>query len=149
MTGGLLSNGTALVGYFGDDDRWAWGARLFWCFSCACLAVTAGCNIREFGNMSEKTIVLICGTLRGSSTILIGLTWIAQDDEFTAGWGYGGLWTICGAGFHTILPPVFYFSASSWKKLSDQEPSNALTNLFKSLPSVLPPTLYTSAASLR
>jgi len=63
--GGMVSPTAALKGYLGDNERWAWGAFMFWIFSATCLVATGLGNVRKIGNMSEKIIILFSVFLVG------------------------------------------------------------------------------------
>ena len=128
-------------------SKLAWSSYSLIVFSMICAVAAALTNVRNIGNRSEKVAVTLCGLLIGAVAFLSGLSLAGDEDEDTAAAGkrmrgLGAVWAI-------TAPPIFYYGASSWSALGDQELSIALISLFKGIPYAFGSILYLAVASTR
>ncbi|GMH58287.1 hypothetical protein TrLO_g12570 [Triparma laevis f. longispina] len=141
------------IGYFTDDERWAWASVLFWSFSFMSLRGAALGNPRQCGDWKEKVFVGICALLPGLSCFVNGLTTLSASAKygtehrltFILGW----FWIIIGSIFTLLGAPAALGVNYSYSKLNDGDLSEAIKTIFQSIPQVAFPCLFVASSSIR
>ena len=147
LLGGLVAPAMGVNAILAKSERWAWMSFSFFFFSVVCGAVATGGNPRNFGNRSEKALVILCSLGPGASLFLSGYALAGFEDEETAFRGMGCMYL--GVFCWIIFPPCFYFAVSMWSALDDLDLGVALTNVFKSTFYTLGSITYISTAVVR
>jgi len=142
------------IGLAKSDERFSWAGWAFIYFGGVCLFGGAAGNPRNLTKPRSRCTgwqnylyICFCGVITGASNWLVGLVLVNREDEATV--QQGEVCLFMGLLFVVTMPPAYISIISIYAKMSDKALSNAVTNLFKSLPHISGSCLFVSAASLR
>ena len=122
-------------------QKLAWNEYIFCIFSCFCISQAVLDNLGNFGNSRGKALIILCPAIIGAGHFLSGVARQVQHDEGTS--------NLSGCFIAIIGPPILYILASLYANPPDEKLNDALTEMFKSLPSVMGIMLNISSAPSR
>ncbi|GMH77556.1 hypothetical protein TrST_g5704 [Triparma strigata] len=137
VLGSAVPHGFALASLISGDMRLVAAAKMFEPVGFVCSTAAALGNPRNYGSRKEKLFIGLCSWSAASYFVM----------QAYASGSKGILIRACC--WALICPPSFLGGVKLYSNLSDSKLGAAITALFKSLPGVLIPMLYISAASLR